>query len=143
MAQFYQYDPRLVSISWGAILLYGFAGDAFIKVARNEDSFKLDVGGHGDATRVSMTNRSGKVTAKLLAASPCNDSLSTANVADELFGASVAPLFVKDLQGTTLVEAESAWLMKPAEIEFGTDGGEREWVFEAPELLIFGGGSLR
>lgn len=143
MSNLYQYDPRLVTASWGAILFFGYANDSFIKATRNQDSRKYVPGAHGDGTSVSMTDRSGKFVIRLLSASPCNEQISTAQVADELFGASVAPFFVKDLQGTTLIEAADTWIVKPAEIDFSTDGGEREWTFECHEMLVFGGGSAR
>ncbi len=143
MSNLYQYDPRLVTASWGAIMFYGYANDSMIKATRNQDSSKYVPGGHGDGTRVSMTDRSGKFTIRLLAQSPCNDLVSAALIADELFGASVAPFFVKDLQGTTLIEATDTWILKPAEVDFSTDAGEREWTFECHEMLVFGGGSSR
>lgn len=143
MSNLYQYDPRLVTASWGEIMFFGYANDSFIKATRNQDSSKYVPGAHGDGTRVSMTDRSGRFALRLLAASPCNDLITTKMLADELFGASVLPFFVKDLQGTTLVEATDTWIVKPAEIDFSTDAGDREWLFECHEMIVVGGGSSR
>ena len=41
------YDPTLVTISFGAVPLVGFADGTFVTATRNEDSFTHKVGADG------------------------------------------------------------------------------------------------
>lgn len=136
------YDPALVNISFSGLPLGGFAPDTFLQVERNEDGFTLMVGAGGEAARSQSRNRSGRVTLTLLATSQTNDVLSAIANADELGGTGVGALFIKEFNGTTLVLAESAWIMKQPTIERGAEVTTVEWVFECEELTMFAGGLI-
>lgn len=135
------YDPKQVSLIVGSAPAHGYADGDFITVARNEDSFSLLVGSDGESTRSKSSNRSGKVTLRLMASSSFNDTLSELSAADEISGSAVFPLMVKDNFGTSIYTAATAWIAKPAEAAFGKEGGTREWVIETDELLAFAGGN--
>lgn len=136
------YDPALVNISFNGLPLGGFAPDTFLQVERNEDGFTLMVGAGGEAARSQSRNRSGRVTLTLLSTSQTNDILSAIANADELTGSGVGVLFIKEFNGTTLVLAESAWIMKQPTIERGAEVTTVEWVFECEELTMFAGGLI-
>lgn len=142
MPDFKNYSPDRITVSFGAILIQGFNDGTMIKTTRNEDAYSVKVGGQGDVTRVRSLNKTGQITVTLLAESPTNDLLSAQAIADELSGAAYAPIFVKDLNGTTLMAAENAWIMKMPETEHATDASPREWVFECADLTMVVGGSL-
>jgi hypothetical protein len=138
-----QYDPARVTFNWNGIRCYGWASDSFIKAERDEDSFKKEISADGFAVRVQSQNKGGKVTITLQAQSPVNSLLSAAALVDEESGDNFGPLLIKDMNGTTICEADEAWIMKPAAVEYGTDGGTREWSFDCSELIMYSGGSNR
>ena len=137
-----QYDPKKIVITFGAVLVGGFAEGTFVNAERNEDAYETSVGAAGDVTRVRNRNRTGLVTLTLQSESPTNDLLSALHAADEASGTGVGALFIKDLNGTTFIAAESAWIRKYPGNEYADAGGNREWVIECAELEIFAGGSL-
>lgn len=144
MPDFKNYNPKQVTVSFGAIIVQGFNDGPFIKTVRNSDAYTVKVGAHGDVTRVRSLDRTGQVTITLLAESPTNDLLSFQANLDEASdaGGAVAPLMIKDLNGLTLMIAENAWIMKYPEVEHATDASPREWVLECADLKMVVGGSL-
>ncbi len=136
------YDPNQITMVFAGILVTGYAEGTFITAERNEDGYELSVGAGGDVTRVRNNNRSGRVTLTLQAESPSNDLLSAQAILDEaLLAAGLGVLLVKDLNGTTVLEAEAAWIMKFANMENADTGGNREWIIECAELEMFVGGA--
>lgn len=135
------YDPGQIVVSFSGNLLTGLA-ETFVSAERSEDAWSLAVGADGKATRVRNRNQSGEVTITLQASSPANDILTALAKADELSGIGVAPLFIKDLRGTTLVSGPRAWIKKMPSVEFGKELSDREWVFGCDPLDINAGGSL-
>lgn len=138
-----QYDPGRVSLNWNGIRIYGFAPDTFIKVERDEDSFKKETGADGATVRIQSQKRGGKITFTLQAQSPVNDLLSAAQNADQESGDVVGAAFMKDNNGNSVAEADESWLLRPADMEFSEDGGSREWVIDCSELRMFAGGATR
>jgi hypothetical protein len=131
----------MVTLSFGGQAIVGYAEGTFINTSRTEDGFSFRVGSDGNVVRSRNRNRTGSVTVTLLPSSPSNDILST--LADEKGGLGVYPLFIKDLSGTTLVTAPSAWVRKMAEVAFAKEASEdREWVLDCDELVIHVGGLL-
>lgn len=136
------YEPGKIIVTVGGIRLSGFADGSFVTAERNQQTYTLTVGADGKGARTKSNDRSGKVTLRLMQTSPSNDSLDALAALDEVSGTGVGALVVKDVLGTTLVHAESAWIQKPANVEFGKDMGEREWVFESDDLDMVSGGAL-
>lgn len=139
---FNNYDSGRIVGSWKGIPFLGFMDSTFLNAERNEDAFTESVGAQGDVTRVRSRNRTGTVTLTLQAASPTNDLLSAQAILDELTGLGYGPLLIKDLNGTTLVEAAVAWIKKVPAVEFGTEASGREWVFTCADLVMNIGGAI-
>lgn len=137
------YDPSQVTIIFAGIPVSGFAEGTFVSAERNEDSWALQVGADGEATRAKSNNRSGRVTFTLIQSSITNDALSALHAVDENTpgGDGIGPLLVKDLSGRTIIAAETAWIAKPATVEFGREASEREWIIETDRLEVFAGGN--
>lgn len=136
------YDPQRIVVSFRGNDLLGMMDGTFLTAERNEDAFTTAVGATGDVTRVRNRNRTGTVTVTIKAESPTNDLLSSIAQLDELFGTGTGVLQVIDLNGTTLVLAESAWIRKLSNAEYAVDASGREWVFECSELDMFIGGAV-
>jgi len=142
VALFKNYDPGRIVVIWNGIQIQGYAHDSFVKCSRNEDTFTQKVGANGDVVRIRNRNRMGKVVLTLQDTSPSNDLLSQAAQADERTGLGFGPLLVKDLNGTTVVQAANAWITKPADVEYGADTGNNEWTITCAELEMTIGGEL-
>lgn len=136
------YDPGLISCTWLGLVITGFGPDEFITAARNEDAYVLTVGTGGEACRSRNQNKSGRVSITLMASALINDALSGALQLDELFGAGVGPLLVKDNLGTSLIAAENAWLVKHPDNGFGKVIGTRVWVLDCERVDIHTGGTI-
>lgn len=142
MSDFHNYDPSRIVATFAGILIRGYADGTFIGAERAEDAFAKSVGAQGDVTRIRNRDRSGMVTFTLQAESPSNDQLTAKAVLDELFGTGTGALLVKDLNGTTLLHAEVAWIRKLPNVEYAKDGGSREWVIDCAELEMSVGGAV-
>ena len=132
------YDPSQVVVTFAGASLHGFAED-FIEAERHEDAFMLQVGADGEPARSRNRNRSGTVKLKLQQASVSNDALSGLAALDEAGGAGTGPLLIKDLNGSTLLNAPVAWIKKIAPVTYGKEHGSREWAFETGEFIMFVG----
>ena len=135
------YDPAQVSIIFAGIPIEGFADGTFLTVARNNQGFNMTVGSDGEGARAKSNDGGGTATVTLLQSSISNDALSAIANLDELSGDGVGPLMIKDGSGRTLVVAESAWVQKQPDAEFGREISNRVWVFESDNLIMFSGGN--
>jgi hypothetical protein len=136
------YDPKQIIVSVGGNIIVAFAAGTFLSASRNEAAFVLTVGADGETARARSRNRSGLLTLTLMQTSPSNDVLSAFAAADELSGTGVVPVLVKDLLGTSLLAAQNGWVQKLADVEFGAELSNREWVIECDFLGMFAGGAL-
>lgn len=130
------YDPAEVSLVAAGVPISGFAPGTFITVEYNEDAYSLTVGSAGDACRARTNNNSARITFTLLQSSISNPLLSAAHTLDRLTpaGDGVLPSGIKDNSGTTLIAAESSWIVKYANVEFSNEVTNREWVIETDYL---------
>lgn len=136
------FDPKQVSIIIGGHIVQGFADGTFIKAARNNDAFALKIGADGEGARAKSNDKSGTIEITLLQSSASNDVLSGFATADEISNAGQVPALVKDGNGTTLVEALTAWVKKKADVEMGKEITDRVWVLETDKLDMLIGGNI-
>jgi len=136
------YNPAKVVITHLGQIITGYATGSFIKASRNKDTYTYTPGADGSGCRTLNPDKSGRVTLTLMQSSVSNDVLSAAQTLDELTGQGVGPLIMKDLNGTLLVSAADAWIVKPADVDMGAEVGNREWIIEAKEMTIAGGSIL-
>ena len=141
MANSLTYDPSQVSVTFNGANIHGFIDSSFIKVERDEAAFMLQVGADGEWARARNKNRAGKVTVTLQQTSVSNDTFSAAAKLDELGSGGYGALIIKDLNGTSLVTAQAAWVEKIAPLDIAKELGQREWVLRAGSLDIFVGGN--
>lgn len=135
------YSPADVIVNIGGIRLSNFADGSFVTAERNGQAFTISPGADGKIARVRNADRSGKVTVRLHQTSPSNDLLSALAAIDEQSGEGVGELLIKDMNGTTLIQAQNAWIQKLPSVEFGKDASDREWVFDCDELDMAVGGA--
>lgn len=135
------YDPAQVSVIFAGIIVEGYADGTFVLAARNNPSFSLKVGASGEGARAKSNDRSGTVTITLMQSSASNDLLSAQAALDEASGDGIGSLLIKDLSGTTLVSAETAWIQKPSDMERAKEISDAQWVIETDVLNMFVGGN--
>jgi hypothetical protein len=135
------YDPSQVAIIVGGFQITGFADGSFLTVARNTDAFALYIGTDGEGTRAKSNNKSGRITLTLAQSSDSNAILSGIAAADELSNSGIVPVLIKDNSGNSLYAAETAWIVKAPDSEFGREVGAREWIIETDNLAVFVGGN--
>ena len=136
------YDPQRIIITFKGTQILGFADGTFVKCARAEATFKTKVGAYGDVVRTRNRNKMGSCVLTLQQTSLSNDLLSLSLFNDELTGTGAGSLVVKDLNGTTLYQAEKAWVQKPADGEYADDATDREWTIDCGELSVYNGGAV-
>lgn len=146
MAENRQYDPLLVTGTWytamGAVdILDGriSTGD-FAATTKDNPRWVREFDEHGNATRVKRNNRGGSIAITISASSPTNDALSKRAEADDLTENQVGMLVLEDLSGTTVVEADGAFLEDTPNAAFGNSRGDRVWIFQCGAIRTFIGG---
>lgn len=141
--QTFQYDPSQVAFNVGGVDINGFAEGTFVKISRNVEAFTTVVGSDGEATRVKSVNLSGLFTITLQQSSPSNDYLSGLANLDELSSTGAVPIYMKDVNGTTIAKCSVGWVKKKPDSEFSNVNSNREWVFETGNLQYFIGGETQ
>lgn len=136
------YAPDEVTVWFGSTRLTGFFDGTHIEIKRDEDAVMKHTGNDGAVTRALNRNKGGSVTVTLTQSADVNDMLSGYAAADEETGAGYQSLFIKDLRGTTLVEAPFAWVKKLPDTAFAKEIQGRAWEFDCAELIMNVGGSV-
>lgn len=137
------YDGAKVTFVWGNIVATGLADGSWVTVARDEDGSSLYIGTDGSGTRAKSNNFAGTITVRLAQSSETNDAYSAQYALAEAGtgGAGVYPAMLRDNSGRTLVQAQSCWIQKLPDAEFGREATEREWVFRTDRLIMSVGGN--
>lgn len=136
------YDPKLIVVTFGAIIMTGFAEGSFVKVVRSGDLFEKSKGADGSIDRINKNSFDFRVTVTLKQTSLSNDLLSAMMLSDLLSNLGVLPFTVKDLKGSTLFFAPQAWIAKDPEDEYGDTLMSRVWEFDTGIAEKFTGGVL-
>lgn len=138
------YDPKSIVQSLAGIPILGIAKGTFVTVATNEDAFNLTVGSSGEGCRAKTNNESAVITFTLLQSSVTNDLLSALHNTDLLSpnGDGVGTYLLKDLQGTTIIAAETAWIRKPADTSYADTVENRVWTIETDKINQNVGGNV-
>lgn len=134
------YDPKDYSLIVGGHIVEGFADGTFINASRNEDTWALSVGADGEGARAKSNNKSGTFVITLMHTSRSNTVLSGFHNADELNNGGQVPVLLKDNNGDTVIEATTAWVRKPADVERGKEISNTEWTLETDKMTMLVGG---
>lgn len=144
MASFKEYDADQVTVLFGAVLVDSGYGDGeFVRIEQAEKSFGTKVGTDGEVTRYKMNNRVTTVTIITSQSSSANARFSAILAADEAGpnGAGVAPLKIRDRQGSSNFEAQFAWITGPPKQVYGREPTDREWELECIRDVNLAGGN--
>lgn len=133
------YNADEVIIIFGGNIISGYADGTFVTIGRDNDGFGLVIGSNGEGCRSRSNDNSGTCEVTLIQSSASNPILSALHQADELAGGGAVPLLVKDNSGNSLYSAETAWVQKFADSEFGREAGSRVWTIRTDWLNVFVG----
>lgn len=134
------YDPKNISVVVGVKAISGFADGTFVMVEHDEDAYSKVSGADGEVARAKSNNYTGKITITLMQSSDSNDYLSGLAIADQATGSGVVPVTIRDANGTTIVFAESAWVLRKPANEFAKELANREWVLDCSQIEEHVGG---
>ena len=136
------FDPKAVVITFGPIIIIGYAEGTFCTVARSGDVFEVSKGADGTVDRVNKNSNNFAVTVTIKQTSPVNDLLSAVQAQDSLSNTGKYPLTVKDINGTTLFFAPQAWIGKDPDPELSDSLTNRPWRFDTGIAELFQGGNI-
>ena len=136
------YDPKLIIITFGAIIFTGFAEGTFVTITPTSGpAFEKSRGADGGVDRVNKNSNDYTVVVTLKKTSPTNLALSLVLQADKLSNQGKFPLLVKDLNGTSLFAAGIAWVMDDPAQEYSDTMPTREWSIDTGIALNSVGGN--
>jgi len=139
------YNPSRVVVVMNGFSISGFADGTFVNITMQNDGITSQVGADGEIARAISTDRRCTVTITLQQTSPANDFLSGMFSMDVLTcGGLLGPLLIQDLCGETIFQASKAWVVKPADVEFGKEIMTRDWQIETapPSIYVVGGNAI-
>ncbi|ASS66376.1 MULTISPECIES: phage protein [unclassified Paenibacillus] len=125
------YDAKDVSVIAAGVYLTGFAED-LVSVAKDEENWTTTVGAQGDVVRSRVNNSLSTITLTLQATSPSVAYLDGLANSGKLFPVSVA------YNGTPkeTASASQAYVKKPADREYGSESGEREFEIQCLDMQM-------
>jgi hypothetical protein len=132
----------MVRVIFAGIPITGFGDGTYITAARRNPTWTMVSGADGETARSKSNDKSGSVVFTLLQTSASNDLLSAKALLDELSGNGVGAILIQDLFGTTLLQGETAFIEKPADVTLSKEVEGREWTLLVDRLNMTVGGSL-
>lgn len=135
------YDPKEVILTVGGVPIGGFADGTFIAFERASDSYSKISGADGEISRAKSNDKSGQLTVTLAQTSDSNAVFSGIQLLDEKSNKGVVPVLLKEVNGLTTIFSGRGWVRKPANVEYGKEISNREWVMDLAESDVFVGGN--
>lgn len=144
-----KYNPKKITGSFTgkvgnrefAVRFIGYMDGTFVEAEYDEDAATKHTGSQGDTTVVLNPNKGAMVTVTFIQGSPCNDELSDLVPDADRDYLPVGTLAFDDLNGTSEVKSNEAWIKKTAKMEFGKALTGRAWTFDTGNAQIRVGGS--
>ena len=139
------YDPKGIVLVYKGNIISGFADGTFVTAARSNEDWTISVGADGVTNRVRSRDTSGTIEITLTQTGAGNAVLSrlyneeaslSANAQEDHEGGGTGVLAIIDEAGNTVVSSDTAWIQKPADVEYGKDISDRTWMFLACNLTF-------
>ena len=134
------YDAKDVQTVFANSIMQGLAEDTYLNVTY-PDAVEKTVGVGGEVARSQTNDKTVEVELTVLQTSSYNDILSAQHRVDQLTGNGVTPFAVRDRNGTTLVQTDTAWVRKFSDIEYGKGIKARVWTIDTGAADSFVGGA--
>lgn len=139
-----EYNPSKILVSWGEVVLGGYAADDIVTIAFDEDAVTKTVGSQGEVVWTVNQNRGGSAKIQTLQGSPINAALSAAcaSVGDRKRGLIIKPFQVTDLNGTAFALGPKAIVKKMPDIARSKAHKPVEWMFDIAEWTKISNGGI-
>jgi hypothetical protein len=127
------YESKNVIITFAGLSLTDGRAENFFKITGNP-AYKMEgPGADGHVARCGTNDDTYKISLTFKGSSNAHAKLSTIHLADRAAsnGAGIAPLFIKDGNGSTLIVTDRAWIVGLPEKGLGVTPADVEWQFEA------------
>ncbi|MGJ0848188.1 phage structural protein [Tissierella praeacuta] len=132
MAGVKTYNPRLVTVMYGGMVITGFAENSMVKCERNEDNNIPHVGVLGEVSRAENADNTGKITISLAGTSPFISILARKAAANE-----IEPISVVDMnRGGVNIGGSEAWIVKAPPINLGKEIEEVDIEFFVADYTV-------
>lgn len=136
------YSPEDVTILLGGIYeIEGLAEGSFVSIAEDTGRWVTSVTADKHVTRTYTGSGTYTVTITLMSTSNANGILSAWASADGILYGAILPLFIKDVNGTSLLFATSSWIEGVPNTEFDVSVNSRAWVLKATGVVNTVGGN--
>lgn len=124
------YDPNLVKVTFGPLLLSGFASGSMIAVNHLGDGVTSESGTQGEAVFVENPDRRAEVTIRLFQTAPTNVALGLAYQA----GNAPLPLSISSLSTGAIHAAGAAKLKRMPDVDYAEGMPVDVWMLVVPKL---------
>lgn len=128
------YNPKMLVIVYGSREVDGFAEDDMATIKPLGEGTQIYSGADGSVGRSMDPNQTYEVTIALATTSKTNDYFSNVYNLDRSTGRGILPLTIKDLSGTTVFQANQAWITNFPEHKRGRKIEAQEWVFHTGQV---------
>jgi len=127
----------------GKAIETGRGEDEFVSYEQDVPNFSTKSGVDGETTRSENKNTTTTLKLTLMQTSSSNGFLSAILNGDISIpgGAGIAPILVRDRQGTTVLMSPEAFIVGPPAVKRGKEVGMNEWTFKVIAPVRFDGGS--
>lgn len=134
-------DPKDVILTVDGKIITGYSQDTYIEVDRDSNQVEDEVGAEGDVVRRITNDRRGTITITLLQTSPSNLILSALARLDEISGAGIFAVIIKDNRGNDLHMAPNSWIQKMPRTVYRAGVEVRAWPLRTNNLQMIVGGA--
>ena len=111
------FNPKLVTVMYGGMVITGFAEGSMVKCEKNEDNVTPHVGVLGEVSRAINADNTGKITISLAGTSPFIGILARKAAANV-----IEPISVVDMNDNGVnVGGSEAWIVKAPPINLGKE----------------------
>lgn len=128
------YNPKMLVIVYGSREVDEFAEDDMVTIKPLGEGTQIYSGADGSVGRSMDPNQTYEVTIALATTSKTNDYFSNVYNLDRSTGRGILPLTIKDLSGTTVFQANQAWITNFPEHKRGRKIEAQEWVFHTGQV---------
>ena len=125
------YAAKEVTISMGRHMASGVADDSFVSIEPAGDGITYKYGCDGEIARAVSPNDTYIVKLTTLQTSDTNSFLQNQFNIDMASGEGMFPILIKDLRGGLVLQADQAWVTKPASRVRGKETNNNEWEFDS------------
>jgi len=137
------YSPGSVSVTFGDVIVSGFAEGTYISIERNGEAFEKVKGADGTVDRINKNAFDFRVTLTLRQTSISNLQLSEIFESDIVNNDGIKPLRIVDNDGTSSFNASQAWIASDPNDEYADELSTREWIFDTgPAEKVTGAGAV-